>query len=232
MDENELRRRTALADATRGVIRASRVTTVDEDAMAEATALIERAAIILEAVQFPGPHSQVGLDLSSSGLDMTAEPRQYFPYSSVIGPLNPISAPVELEVVDLAELSIDGPTASLTGHGARGRAVLPEQYVGPPWNVTHGGVIAHIFDELLGVATIAGGAAGFTGRLTIHYRKPTPALEPLELAAWIESVSGRKTVARGEIRHDGVVTAEADGLFIGMVGQQPDHRVPLSDIPG
>jgi acyl-coenzyme A thioesterase PaaI-like protein len=232
MDENELQGRTALADATRHLIRATRVTLVDTEPMAEAAALIERAAGLLEAETFAGPHSQVGLDITASGPDMAAEPRQYFPYSSVIGPLNPISVPVELEVADLADLGIDGPTASLTGNGARGRAVLPEQYVGPPWNIVHGGIIAHIFDELLGVATIAGGAAGFTGRLTVHFRKPTPALQPLELVAWIESVSGRKTVARGEIRHDGIVTAEADGLFIGMAGQEPGRRVPLADIPG
>jgi acyl-coenzyme A thioesterase PaaI-like protein len=216
MDENEFQSRAALADATRRLIRATRVSLVDPGQIDESTELIE------------GPHSQVGLEMIE-GFEPTARPGDYFPFSSVVGPLNPIAAPAELEIIDIAELGIEGPTASETGKAVRGRVVLPEQYIGPPWNLTHGGVIAHLFDELLGVATIAGGGGGFTARLTVHYRKPTPALQPLELVGWVESISGRKLVSRGEIRHNGVLTAEADGLFVRVAGQQPGRRVPLAE---
>ena len=63
----------------------------------------------------------------------------------------------------------------------RGEVTLHEGYNGPPWNLAHGGVIAAIFDELLGVGSIAAAGGGFTGRLTVNYRKPTPILVPIEL---------------------------------------------------
>lgn len=114
----------------------------------------------------------------------------------------------------------------------RGTVTLSESYNGPPWNLAHGGVIAAIFDELLGIATIVGAGGGFTGRLTVHYRKPTPILEELELVGWLEHASGRKLVARGEIRHQGVVTAEADGLFIQLGSALKEPAEAPADIGG
>jgi acyl-coenzyme A thioesterase PaaI-like protein len=231
VDENEFQLRAGLADSTRRLIRAVRLTHVDGGRLHHATDLIDEACDTLEAMVFEGPHSQVEVD-PETRIDPSVPPAEFFPYSSVIGPLNPIAAPVELEIVDLTELPIEGPAVSETGKGIRGRVVLPEQYIGPPWNLAHGGVIAQLFDELLGVATIMGARGGFTGRLTVHYRRPTPALQPLELAAWVESVSGRKLVARGEIRHQGVVTAEADGLFVRTAVQEAGDPPPiLADAP-
>ena len=231
MEENEFQRRAALADATRRLIRAVRLTQVDPDALEATTELVTQAAQGLEADLFAGPHSQLAFE-PVLGINPSVPVEQFFPFSSVVGPLNPISAPLRMEVVDLAELDIEGPAVSATGTAIRARVTLPEQYVGPPFDQAHGGIIAHLFDELLGVATIMGAGGGFTGRLTIHYRKPTPALKPLELKAWVESVSGRKLVARGEIRHEGVVTAEADGLFIQPAGREPGQAPNLTEPVG
>jgi acyl-coenzyme A thioesterase PaaI-like protein len=228
MDENEFQLRARLADSTRRLIRAVRLTLVDGGRLQHATDLIDQAADTLEAMVYEGPHSQVDFD-PETRIDPSVPPADFFPYSSVIGPLNPIAAPLELEIVDLNELPIEGPAVSATGKGIRGRVVLPEQYIGPPWNYAHGGVLAQLFDELLGVATIMGAGGGFTGRLTVHYRKPTPALQPLELAAWVESTSGRKLVARGEIRHRGEVTAEADGLFVRSAMQVEGVKPTLAE---
>ena len=86
-------------------------------------------------------------------------------------------------------------------------------YEGPP-GLVHGGVCALVLDQLLGESAAVGGGPGMTGRLTLHYRRPTP-LGPLSLEGWLDSTDGRKTVARGEIRDpDGNVTVEAEGLFI------------------
>jgi acyl-coenzyme A thioesterase PaaI-like protein len=86
-------------------------------------------------------------------------------------------------------------------------------YEGPP-GLVHGGVSALVLDQLLGESAAVGGAPGMTGRLTLHYRRPTP-LGPLRLEGWLESTDGRKTVAKGVIRDpDGNVTVEAEGLFI------------------
>ena len=53
-----------------------------------------------------------------------------------------------------------------------------------------------------------------TGTLTVRYRRPTPLLAPLELAARHTGREGRKVYAWGGIYHQGELTAEADGVFI------------------
>lgn len=86
-------------------------------------------------------------------------------------------------------------------------------YEGPP-GLVHGGVSALILDQMLGEAAAVGGGPGMTGRLTLHYRRPTP-LGDLATEAWLESTTGRKTIAKGQVRDaDGNVTVEAEGLFI------------------
>ena len=87
---------------------------------------------------------------------------------------------------------------------------------GPPGGV-HGGMIAGVFDELLGSVCVLNDVAGFTGTLNIRYRSLTPIEEPISMRAWIDRVEGRKTFARGTFHHGAVLCAEADGVFIGMV---------------
>lgn len=205
----------ALADAARRVNRAIRVTAAAGDVRARAVALLTEAAALLETDEHEGPHCQVGF--GAGFFDGGASPAQFFPYSPVCGPLNPLSPPVELTVTDDRHVT--------------GRVVLHEGYNGPPWNLAHGGVIAQIFDELLGVAGIVAAGGGFTGRLTVHYRRPTPILEELALAARVERIEGRKLIATGEIRHGDTVTAEAEGVFIQVAGPLRDADDAPDDAP-
>ena len=86
-------------------------------------------------------------------------------------------------------------------------------YEGPP-GLVHGGVSSLILDQMLGEAAAVGGGPGMTGRLTVHYRRPTP-LGDLTTEAWLESTTGRKSIAKGHIKDpEGNVTVEAEGLFI------------------
>ena len=78
----------------------------------------------------------------------------------------------------------------------------------------HGGVIAEVFDELLGAASIVAGNPGMTGTLTVRYRKPTPLRTDLRLEARCVERDGRKIIVRGAIYHGEVLTAEAEGIFI------------------
>src|SRR5206468_5427389 len=84
---------------------------------------------------------------------------------------------------------------------------------GPP-AVVHGGWVATLLDQLLGHANAAAGVGGFTAELTVRYRRPTPYGVPLTIRARTDSVDGRRVHASGEIVADGVVTAEASGLFL------------------
>jgi acyl-coenzyme A thioesterase PaaI-like protein len=199
----------AVADAARLVNRRVRTTRVDDDALARARSLLDEAAEVLGAHTFDGPHAQTGHGPDDE-FAWSPHPAEFFPYSPVIGPCNPVAPPVHLEVAE--------------DKTVRGTVTLTEQFNGPPWDLTHGGVVAMIFDELLGVASIAGAGGGFTGRLTVRYHEPTPLFRPLELAAAVTEVRGRKITVHGTICDGDVRTAEADGLFISL-GR------PLSDPP-
>ena len=69
--------------------------------------------------------------------------------------------------------------------------------------------------RLLGSTNLVHDVGGMTGTLTVRYREPTPALQPIELVGWVERVEGRKVFTRGEMRHAERLTAEASGIFIG-----------------
>ncbi|MBT4522412.1 MAG: PaaI family thioesterase [Halieaceae bacterium] len=101
----------------------------------------------------------------------------------------------------------------IEGKTAYGTVNCGWAYEGPP-GCLHGGYIAAIFDQFLGMAQIAGKNPGMTGSLTTRYLKPTPLNTDLELTADIVSVNGRKTIVKGEIRAGATVTATCEGLFI------------------
>lgn len=101
----------------------------------------------------------------------------------------------------------------LEGNRARGVVNCGYAYEGPPGFV-HGGFVAAIFDQFLGMAQVAGGQPGMTGSLTVRYLRPTPLNTDLELEATVSPMEGRKTVVSGEIRAGDRVTATAEGLFV------------------
>ena len=70
-------------------------------------------------------------------------PRDFFPTSPVIGRSNPVSPPAEV-------WTVEGENGELE---IRGRVTFDYQYEGPPTCV-HGGVIAELFDEMLGASSI------------------------------------------------------------------------------
>jgi len=132
-------------------------------------------------------------------------PQDMVSTSPVIGFANPVAPPVEVWAVE--------------GEGGlrevRGRVTFGYLYEGPPTCV-HGGVIASLFDELLGMSNILAGQGAMTGTLKIRYNRPTPLLAPLELAARHTGKEGRKMFAWGGIYYQGELTAEAEGIFIAV----------------
>jgi hypothetical protein len=167
-----------------------------DDDLSAAAETVGRVATDLARVAGPGkaPRGQP---------DHTGHPQDFFPTSPIIGYANPVAPPVDIWAVR----GEDGRPE------LRGRAFFGYPYEGPPTCV-HGGVIAQLFDELLGSVTILSGRPGMTGTLTVKYRRPTPLLSPLDLVARQTSVERRKIFAWGGIYHDGVLTAEAEGIFI------------------
>jgi acyl-coenzyme A thioesterase PaaI-like protein len=153
----------------------------------------------LEGLDHAGPFAQRRLVLRNEPHERTTtDSAEFFPYSPVVGPLNPIAAPVEFRYRD-GELEAEH--------------VFDAPYNGPPTAV-HGGVIALVFDELLGCVGVMNDVGGFTGQLEIRYRALTPIGHPIRMRGWIDRSEGRKTWIRGTF-HDGeTLCAEAEGLFI------------------
>jgi Thioesterase superfamily len=185
--------RVRLADAVRHLIDA---TLTAEEASAEqlATAAdeVERIATALSGRGELGDRP--------SGVRSRAEESHddYLPRSPLVGVVSPLAPPIDYEYRD---------------GRLYGRGVFHAAYEGPPGYV-HGGWIALGFDEILGMANIATGHPGMTGRLSVRYRRPTPLHRPIELEAWTDQVDGRRVVTRGTLTVDGSVTAEAEGLFV------------------
>jgi acyl-coenzyme A thioesterase PaaI-like protein len=136
--------------------------------------------------------------------DSRGPAQDFFPTSPVIGFANPIAPPVEVE-------SVEG--------GLNGRVFFDDQYEGPPGCV-HGGIIALVFDELLGAANIACNSPGMTGTLTVRYHKPTPIRTNLRLVARFEGREGRKIRTTGAMYHGEELTAEAEAIFIELVADR------------
>lgn len=122
--------------------------------------------------------------------------------SPLVGLANPLAAPLEL--------SYDEATQVVQGSVFFGNA-----YEGAPGCV-HGGFVAAVFDEALGMTCGFTGSPGMTGQLTTRYRRPTPLKTPLRVEARIDRVDGRKIHNSGEIYAGDVRVAEAIGLFIAI----------------
>jgi acyl-coenzyme A thioesterase PaaI-like protein len=120
-------------------------------------------------------------------------------HNPVIGAANPLAPPMSLHV--LADGSV------------RSEITMRPIHEGPPGAI-HGGWVASLLDQLLGIANTVANVGGMTAELTVRYRRSTPYGVPLTISARTDSVDGRRIYASGEIVADGVVTAEATGLFL------------------
>lgn len=178
-----------------------RCSNAPDEVLIEATRYIQQALETLRPWLLEGEGwSTVSIAGEMSGLgwcedDITA----VMPYSPISGKRNAIALPLKLWKVGEKEVL--------------GEATFSSTYAGPP-NAVHGGIIAAVFDEVLAMANVISGNAGFTGTLTIKYHDKTPLNTPIELWGMNVRQEGRKQISRGEMRVNGKVMASAEGLFI------------------
>lgn len=133
------------------------------------------------------------------------DPAALMGINPAIGRANPIAPIAELKI---------GEDKSVAG-----TVRFDLQHVGPPYRA-HGGVIASVFDQVLGIATIAAGSPGMTGSMTVKYRRATPLHADLRIEARFVGGEGRISHATGEIYDDeGRVTAEAEAMFVQPRGE-------------
>jgi len=184
-----------LARAMRLVIERLVPSNAPEDELRRAAEGLERYAEALKAHP-PLKHFH-GFAESANAGDVGA----FFDQSPMIGLANPLAPPITI-----------GRSGPLT---AVATVTFGVAYEGPPGCV-HGGFVAAAFDEVLGYVQSLGGNPGMTARLTIHYRNPTPLHTPLVFEGELVRTEGRKIFCTGKVRANGLLTAEAEGLFVSV----------------
>ena len=126
--------------------------------------------------------------------------RQLFSDSIVAGAANPMGL--------AAQLWRDGDVACM-------RVTLGTAFEGAPGRA-HGGVVAALLDEVMGLMNVIHGAMAFTAQLDITYVAPTPVGEPIIARAWLARRDNRKQFVEATLHADDVLVASANALFISI----------------
>ncbi|MCY3851893.1 MAG: PaaI family thioesterase [Acidimicrobiaceae bacterium] len=216
-----------LNQAVRELIEVVRTADLDQVDLADPIAQIRGARDDLRARVVPGMRMQSSLVYEAPAADApegepetlappaafgAEHPSDFFPYSPLVGLLNPISPPVAMRRV------------AAGGHfEIHGEVTFGAAFNGPP-DCVHGGVIAALFDELLGSTCVVNDIGGYTGTLTVVYRTPTPLGTPLQMRGWHDRSERRKVFAKGTLHSGDALCAQAEGIFV----QSDDLRSPTS----
>lgn len=104
-------------------------------------------------------------------------------------------------------------TMTRSGDAVVSTVTLDNGFEGAPGR-SHGGIVAAIFDDLLGSVPLMLGKIGFTASLTIEYVAPSPVREPVTFRGWADRVEGKKFFVVGEAHHQDTLVTKASALFI------------------
>lgn len=192
VDENWAARR-QLADASRRMIEAMITSTPEAAELLDAAEKINQIAEGFEQA----PRKFGRNEYLENGLGRGTVSYELGP---ICGHSNPIAAPIKMHI-NHEEQKLEG------------EVFMGWQYEGPPAAV-HGGHVAAIFDDFLGMGQRLTGQPGVTGTITIKYRNLTPLNCTLKLKGWVDRIEGRKNFLKGEIWAGDTLTAECEGLFI------------------
>jgi len=162
--------------------------------------VVEQAPLRTHAFLAHGPDSLA----ERLGEDKRASYDSVFPDCVVSGMANPMGME--------ARLWRDGSEAVM-------EVTLGPAFEGAPGRA-HGGVVAALIDEIMGLALSASGSLAFTGRLAVTYRAPTPLGVLLTARARLAHRQARKLTITGELHRGATLLAEAEGLFIAV---EPSH---------
>ncbi len=133
--------------------------------------------------------------------DLSADEPQadlVYEMSAAIGQSNAIALPMHIWS--------DGTTV-------HGEVTATWAHEGPLGHV-HGGIIALLFDQFLGMAQRSVTDGGRTGTLSIRFHQPTPLNQPLNMRAAVTRIEGRKKFIGAELWAGEVHTASCEGIFI------------------
>ena len=132
--------------------------------------------------------------------DGSREKHQLFADSVVSGGANPMG--LNATLWREGEVAFMEATFEKAFEGAPGRA--------------HGGIVAALIDETMGLVMSIQGLVAFTVQLDVSYRAPTPVFRPIVSKGWLEKREGRKLYINCEVIDGDVVCAEAKGIFVSV----------------
>lgn len=116
------------------------------------------------------------------------------------------------------------------GRGVAGTVTLGAAFEGGP-GLVHGGVLSLMFDHAMGTAVFVAGHAAMTVSLEVRYRAPTPLEIPLQVAARVDRVDGRKVFVGAEMRAADELTARATGVFLRLTRENVERIFPADRVP-
>lgn len=99
------------------------------------------------------------------------------------------------------------------GDGVVATVTLGAAYEGAPGR-SHGGIVAAIFDDVMGYLLSVHQIPAFTGELTVRYLAPTPMGVELTYRSWIVHRDGRRLLTEAEATAEGQKVASATATFI------------------
>ena len=188
----------ALADELRAITVALVSREVAPEAVAAALPL---ARALREKLQGP-PRARWWQQDPGAPMRSAGARRSFQDQSPLRGLLNPVAPPLAMD-------REEGPD----GLRLVGRVRLSRAYEGPPHGV-HGGIVAALFDEMLGAAQNLAPPVGVTAKLEVRYRHVTPIEEDLRFDAWVEENRERRLTTRATCHAGETLTADARGLFV------------------
>jgi acyl-coenzyme A thioesterase PaaI-like protein len=103
-----------------------------------------------------------------------------------------------------------------------GRAWFGPGTEGPPAHV-HGGSMAALLDEAMGLACWIDGRKVLAGRLDVRFRAILPLGSLCTVEAWVDAIEGRNVTTRARLLgRDGTVHCKGEGLFVQLTDAQID----------
>jgi acyl-coenzyme A thioesterase PaaI-like protein len=153
--------------------------------------------------------------------DLESAPRRERDFLEMKRRMFDVSVPDGEQIVHFDECFVSGPFNPMgiaievhrDGEEAVARVRLGPAFEGAPGRA-HGGIVAAVFDDVLGYLLTFEQQPGFTGELTVRYHAPTPIAQPLEFRAWLVEREGRKLRTEAVATAGGEAVATAHATFV------------------
>ncbi|MDO9256901.1 MAG: PaaI family thioesterase [Bacteroidales bacterium] len=99
-----------------------------------------------------------------------------------------------------------------------------------PTGFVHGGSMAAVLDEVMGISAWIRGYTVVAARITVAYRKMLPLGTVTTIEAKVKSINGKKVITKGKIYNEtGTVFTESEGLYINIPPERFGEMIKYRD---